>query len=385
MSDCKRIIIAYYINPSLGSDFRVGYEYVNFASINGFDCAITSDLNENISDIKPDYFYKKLKLIKIKSIVKNHQTLMKVNDFVPQLIWHFNVYRWINKNCKNVDIIWISCSSAQLWFPLKLYLKICKKLIWGPIGGGGIPSSEILQKFSLKTLIRERLRAIIDGICFQIKVDVLTRNRGTIFLMVRTAEMKKRIEKFIPGYSAEFFPEFINLIRPKKFTRRLISEPKFIWVGQDIPRKDLGLGIEIFRRLKEGYFKNSTLDIYGVEGESLADEGIKYLGWIKGGIDWAQYTNSGVLILSSYREGLSTVLIEALSNGLFAIATPVGAIPLFKFENIYVLSPEDHVSLDDNTIFKIAKEINLHLSKIKWEVSGIDYSPKLSKFIKKIL
>jgi glycosyltransferase involved in cell wall biosynthesis len=198
-------------------------------------------------------------------------------------------------------------------------------------------------------------------------------------VLARTREVQRRLACALGRTDVPLFPEFLHLVRKRNFVLARSVVPKFIWAGQDIPRKDLELGLTIFRKLKASHFPSAELDVFGCQRQ-YSEPGVHYHGWVEA-IDWPAYTGSGVLILSSYREGLSAVLVEAISHGLACIATPVGAIPSFRLPNVILLTDSDHTDLSDAATDRIANQIREHLANENIILEDISFSESLAKFL----
>ena len=101
--------------------------------------------------------------------------------------------------------------------------------------------------------------------------------------------------------------------QPRKPTLRCL------FVGRNDPRKGLSLLLNVLRQLPD-----TELDVVGAEG--VAQPGVRWHGVIRDvGRLREFYRNSDVFVLPSYSEGMPTVLLEAMRDGLPAVATDVGA------------------------------------------------------------
>lgn len=377
----KRIIVAFFASPHFGSDWRVGRDYIDFAARNGFDLAVIAELDRNASEqelVPPGC---DMRVMRVSWFSNQSSFLYRFTDFLPQIIWHRRVMRTIRERFGRVECIWISTSSAQPWFPLAGYVPLADQIIWGPVGGGGHPPPSVLARLSAYARMRERLRNLIEGTMFRLKVRLIRREPpNKIVVLTRTREVQRRLVDALGRDDIPLFPEFLRPVRHTHIEVRPSSTPRFVWAGQNIPRKDLQLGLTIFRKLRERHFPSATLDVFGCT-RADPDDGVRYHGWVPS-VDWSAYTGNGVLILSSYREGLSAVLIEAISHGLACIATPVGAIPSFQLPNVLLLSEADHASLSDGTIDRLAADIRVHMNRERFELDEVSFSEPLGTYLR---
>jgi glycosyltransferase involved in cell wall biosynthesis len=374
-----KAIAAFYCSRLLGSDYRVGFEYIKFAYENGFDTAIISNIENNITHEDLLQSGISLNLIKLNSPIKSQKNLYKFTDFFAQLIWHLNVATYLKKQRKEIDLFWVSTSSAQPWFPLNIYIPLAKKIIWGAVGGGGVPPNSVLFSFDLKTIFREILRGLIDNYFIKIKVELIKKHANKILVLTRTVESKNRFENLVGLKDVLLVPEFLEISHESSLKKEVGGFPIFIWAGQDIPRKNINLAFIFYKKIKE-YFPNALMHVYGIEDRGRSEEGITFYGWVDV-IDWEAYRSNGVLLISSFREGLSTVLIEAVSEGLLCISTPVGAIPSFDIENLLVIPHESYPKLDEKFMIVAATAIKRHLIKRTIRLRQVDFHSQLRDYI----
>lgn len=376
----RKVIVAFYANPAYGSDWRVGRDYINFAESHGFDTAIIAELDKNAAESELVSPGSAMRVIRVPWFSDKSSFLYRFTDFLPQIVWHLRVMNTIRARFGRVGCIWVSTSSAQPWFPLAGYLPLAEQVVWGPVGGGGHPPPSVLERLGARTRVREGFRNAVERLMFRLKVRLIRKHpESKVVVLARTREVQLRLANELCRTDVPLFPEFLHLVRGRDlvFDRSLV--PRFIWAGQDIPRKDLELGLTIFRKLRERHFPSVELDVFGCKRQG-SEPGVHYHGWVQS-IDWSSYSGSGVLILSSFREGLSAVLVEAISHGLACIATPVGAIPSFRLPNVILLTDNDHMHLSDAAIDRIADQIREHLAGEKVMFEDISFDESLAAFL----
>jgi hypothetical protein len=78
-------------------------------------------------------------------------------------------------------------------------------------------------------------------------------------------------------------------------------------------------------------------------------------------IDWEAFRHAGVLLLTSYREGLPSVVLEAVRNGLFCVAADTGAISGLGAATVMTLPKDEYPEFSQVTLAKVAQRIRTHL------------------------
>lgn len=156
-------------------------------------------------------------------------------------------------------------------------------------------------------------------------------------------------------------------------TRQLLNIPPtaqvWLFVGTWEPRKGSNeLPIAIPQLLNK--FSDALFIVAGpikdkVAQESLAKSSnrVRFLGAIESAKVSAYMRAADVFILPSHREGLPNALLEAMSCGLIAIASPVDGIPYVLKDGINGLyvPPGDTERLTE-TILKVASNLESHRS-----------------------
>ncbi|MFN3917701.1 MAG: glycosyltransferase family 4 protein [Flavobacteriales bacterium] len=97
----------------------------------------------------------------------------------------------------------------------------------------------------------------------------------------------------------------------------------FLFVGRDDKIK----GFEVIRKIVESNFKNLEikLNVVGIEG--VNSEKTTFFGLVKDEQNLKEiYSQSDILLMNSYSEGMPTVILEAMAQGKPIIASDVGAI-----------------------------------------------------------
>lgn len=376
-----KVIVTFYASSRRGSEYRSGWEFIKFASDQGFDIAIVADLEDNIAPGGSDLLGLDIEVVQVKSLVRNQSALYKWSDFLVQQLWHRRVSKWIESNIGKVEILWVQ-NGAQPWQPVKGYLRQSKKMIWGPIGGGAAPPINYLMQLPLREALRERVRLWFQTQQLQRKNRQFAANPDTkVMPIARTVEAQSLIQKTLGFSDVPVIPEILWPLAAGERAKQASDSPKFIWVGQDLPRKNLDMAIKLFSRLSESHFPNSTLDVFGARREETSGFNIRYHGWVSK-INWGAYSDNGVLLLTSFREGLPSVIIEALAAGLFCVSTDTGSIGHLNSERMYLLSMKPYPEICSDDVINIANKISVYLKLEFLPKENISFDKYLEDYLR---
>jgi glycosyltransferase involved in cell wall biosynthesis len=377
---CK-VICAFYASAEHGSEYRAGMEFIKFAAAQGFTLAVIADLELNspchiIEDLAPG-----IHVVRIRSLIRRQTNLYRYTDLLAQVIWHRDVARWIRTHRKEVDTIWVQ-NGASPWLPLSPYLGASKTLVWGPVGGGGEVPPEMMKLLPVKARLRERVRSIVEWYTIRGKVALIrSRQSSRIVIIART--MDARASLLQAGGEIPVIPEILEPLKAAHISRRKSSRPRFVWVGQDVPRKNLPLAIEIFDFIRKDRFREATLDVFGCErttGNSV--DGVTFHGWVAK-VPWAEYRDNGVLLLTSYREGLPSVVLEAVRNGLLCIASDVGAVASLNAPTIHVLPRSEYPNFSYATLHQASARVCRHLTEEVSHIPSVSNAIRLREYLEK--
>jgi len=254
-------------------------------------------------------------------------------------------------------------------------------LIWGPVGGGGAFSAHANQNSTFFGSLRERLRGFIEFVSLGIKINQIKKyNKNTIIPIARTREAMRGMEKLFPGRKIPVIPEILIPMAGAKICKGAAKVPHFIWAGQNVPRKNLILALKIFEALRHEYFPEAFLDVYGVPPPKFAIQNVRFHGWVPV-INWDKYVDNGVLLLTSFREGLPSVVLEALSRGLLCISSDVGALSRLNVETLMILSSSEYGDYSRDTYGQIALRIQQHLNSVEIKLEPVNFSKQLAEYL----
>ena len=117
-------------------------------------------------------------------------------------------------------------------------------------------------------------------------------------------------------------PNSVPALATEKPKARLNLPLRCLFVGRDDPKKGLGVLLDAVQHAEV----DLHLHIVGIARRQLSGSPITWHGVVRDRQRIAGfYRDNDVLVLPSYSEGMATVLLEAMSHGMPAIATDVGA------------------------------------------------------------
>ncbi len=148
-----------------------------------------------------------------------------------------------------------------------------------------------------------------------------------------------------------------NPIPHPRFLPKLGNDTRLhlLFLGKVCREKGIFDVLEVLSKDIPFYSERVCLHIAGL---GLVDELLKtvkehglndmvvYEGWVSGDRKAYLLSNADVYILPSYAEGLPVSILEAMSYGLFIIASNVGGIPEVIGENGVIFPPKDLCSID---------------------------------------
>ena len=286
-------------------------------------------------------------------------------------MWHRRVAKWLATQRINIEVLWVH-NGALPWLPLAPYVRLTSKIVWGPVGGGEAAPKSALRTLSLYSRWREGSRSLLSHAMLWGK-SFLGRMQGTnIVPLARTLEAHRLLAKAFPTHSIPIIPEILRPIEAARIERRTSETPRFIWIGQEVPRKNLPLALGMFSYLRT-VFPEATLDVFGTDsGGRHHQPGVTYHGWVSN-IPWHRYQDAGILLLTSFREGLPSAVLEALSRGMLCVASEVGALPSLNVNTLLILPRQEYPHYSTNTYNMLTVRIQEHLKATQIELREVNY------------
>lgn len=340
MSRIRVLAIAYACDPSRGSEYGVGWGWVNAIAADHDVTVITADFNSS----------------NIESLLAEHHERKHHNPrfvYVQNLPWHYRPSKFwskiegsfakplMNLSYQN----WLRCAfdEAKLelerdrydlihlitfvgWrFPGKFY-RLGLPFVWGPIGGMKNTPWKLLPVLGPKGAIYYAGRNLINSLQLKTlpgpKRALRAANEGVI---AATSEIQQELWTHFRVKSrviCEVGPPDVG--GPKRLGRVNSEALRICWSGQHLPGKALHLLLLAVASLPKNI--NYQLDILG-DGpsrrtwESTAsllkiNDRCTWHGWVDRGDAVKVMERSHVLVITSLKDLTSTVAVEAISLGL---------------------------------------------------------------------
>ncbi|MEY4427942.1 MAG: hypothetical protein RLZZ182_631 [Pseudomonadota bacterium] len=377
----KRAICAFYASTHYGSEYRAGIEFIRYAAHNGFDLAVIADLEENSSAEELQALFPGMRVVRIPSIVTRQQTLYRFTDLLPQTVWHWRASHWLKQHAPALEAVWIQ-NGALPWLPLSPYFALTKHIVWGPVGGGESPTPRMLAQLPMKVRLREQMRGWLETSMLRGKRHAIRRKGAPrVTALARTNESRRQLEQVL-GLQLPVVPEILEPLKAVDFQATPTTAPRFVWVGQNIARKNLPLALRCFVWFRDNGFPDARLEIYGCEASAgPATPGVTYHGWVRR-IDWAAIGPGAVLLLTSFREGLPSVVLEALQNGLLCVSSDVGAISSLGSPGVVTLPLDEYPEFSEASLKSAADRIAAHLASARIRRPSISYQAVLNQHLR---
>lgn len=359
MSKTVILHICYYYSSKKGSEYRAAFEQNELISkIHGSKVQlITSNLEENELENK--------KVIIIPSLVTKQKTLYSITDIIPSSIWHLLVvFKILIKKKYKKENTLIYLSGVMPWHPYYLYTIISNKVILLGVGGG------VTKKTHPKFSTKETLRILLSFI--NLNIGKFAEKRITS-IIPRTNEAKDLWKKYYTNKTEKVIPEIINPIHKTRKTFDRSEKVKFLWIGQDVPRKNLPLGIEWYNKLKKEII-NEGLFVFGPEKEYLGND-IHLEGWVQS-IDYNSIGSKLVLLLSSWREGLPSACIEVIQAGGIVVTKNIGSLSNLNCKSVIITDD----SLSNKNV--VINSINNFFEKGYTDINEVNFFDEYKTILK---
>ena len=209
-----------------------------------------------------------------------------------------------------------------------LWLLPGTRFVWGPVGGGQIPPILLKEVFGTEWR-KQSMRALMKKFARFNPLLRLSMRKSSLVLFANE-ETHDLVDDFCRR--SEIMLETAIEPRPILEDNQVKETVQFLWLGNAIPRKALGLAVDAFARasIVSGNAFKSKLIIIG-DGECLPaakemaenlgiSSYVSFLGRISHSEVDAHMQNSDVFIFTSVQDTSGNVVLEAMANGKPVIA-----------------------------------------------------------------
>lgn len=168
-------------------------------------------------------------------------------------------------------------------------------------------------------------------------------------ILALSQDWKKVFRKITKKTKIDILYNPIDMGEEPDFSKKIKNQ--FLFIGRIGERKGI---YDVLAAMKDLVKKHPDF-IYKVGGDGELDKlnqeikknklerNVENLGWVKGELKEELLNKSGAFVMPSYNEGFPLAILEAMSNGLCVVTSPVGGIPeLIKDgKNGFLVEPGD--------------------------------------------
>lgn len=333
------LVLAYSISPTRGSEYSVGWNYVEEMSVNN-DLVVlyglAGDHMGDVDEVENSRICQDMPNVKFIPVRPNFManllnTLNRKGVFVYTFyfaykLWHKQAYRAARGIIEHqpIDLIHYLCpigyrEPGYLW-------KLDKPYIWGPIGGVmNRPAGIMLDKSLFRGLIGV-LRNIVNTLQFRYSKRVKSALARSDLLLASTSETKRMLHDE-HGIDSVHLPE--NAIRAEMLGNQRLAKVlpneclNIIWVGGVDERKSLDILLTALSHLKDGNWHLYVVGSGPLTGKCMelsrqlgVAERITWVGSVSRETVNSYYARAHLHAITSLMEGNPTVIWEAMSFGV---------------------------------------------------------------------
>jgi glycosyltransferase involved in cell wall biosynthesis len=159
---------------------------------------------------------------------------------------------------------------------------------------------------------------------------------------------------FVPEQTIALLPNGIDCGAYLRYSRPAVDPQaplRLAYIGRVAPAKGLGETIEALHMLQKRGIRTRFMiggsgpeeSVLRLRIKELQLEGVEFLGPVHGDEKARLLSQTDVLLLPSYSEGLPYALLEGMAAGAVPVATPVGAIPDVVIDGLHgtLVPPRD--------------------------------------------
>lgn len=329
------LVLSYCISPLRGSEYSVGWNYVNEMSKNNKLIVLCGAAGEHMGDFDEldGVILNNVRFVKIKP---NHlaEFLNKLNKlniinyafYFAYNLWHKSAYAEAMKivESEKIDLIHYVCpigyrEPGWLW-------KINLPYIWGPIGGIKNRPLKAMGGKNAKDFIMSATKNLVNYVQFNFNRNVESAIKRANLLLTSTSEIGDMVRH---RYNVESIVIPENAIHSDLYKNNQLIEVaenealKILWIGSIDNRKSLEILIYALSKVKN---KNWILNVIG-EGEKIIyindlilkfnlTNNVRMLGKIPRLNVFDVIKNSHIHVITSMMEGNPTTLWETMSFGV---------------------------------------------------------------------
>lgn len=362
----KVLVCAYACNPFLGSENAVGWNWVhaiakkhdlwvltdrmNEQDINRFEGRRTlSETKICFEYVEPRFWYYRHDNPTWKWLANS---FMRPTLNIAYLAWQRGAYRKAQELTNRIEFDLVhQLTMVGFRFPGSLW-RLGVPFVWGPIGGLENTPWRLLPALGLRGALYYTARNLVNSAHKRwLRRPGKAMAASASGIIAATSWIRREIQ-CIYGYDSQVICEVTppHVLRAAPITRRNNEPMRLCWCGEHLPGKALPLTLQALARLPKGL--EWRLVVLGDGPESTSWRSLSSSLGLEKRCDWygrvpcAQAIHlmgqSHVFVISSLKDLTSTVLLEALSQGLPVICPNHCGFP-------DIVTPECGILLPINT------------------------------------
>ena len=341
---------AYACSPHAGSELGIGWNWVTHVAARGLDVTVLTT-EENRGRIEAELRQRPVPNLAF------HHVEMPVSRLREATGMHYLVWQWMALRAarrlaagRPFDVAH-HVSYGSVHVPTQLW-RLGIPVVFGPVGGAQTAPPSMLPYFG-QAARNERIRTLFTALVRQSPLHRrwLRKMAAILVANTATAAMVKALGRndaqlmFDTGVSDRAFAREPRRFHPSSAPLRVL------WVGRMMPRKAIGLTLDIFARVRAP----ATLTIVG-DGlppervrEMITERGLDgRVFWAGHRLPWDEvhhaYLAHDLMLFNSLRESGGSQLIEAMALGLPIVTLnlhgPGDLVPGSAGIKVNVVSPE---------------------------------------------
>ena len=316
------LMSAYACSPHAGSELGIGWNWVTYVAARGLDVTVLTT-EENRARIEDELRARPLPHLAF------HYVRMPTSRLREATGMHYLVWQWMAlRDARKLSAgrpfdVAHHVSYGSVHIPSQLW-RLGIPLVFGPVGGAQTTPPSMLPYFGAAAR-NEKIRTLFTRVVERSPVHRRWLRKMAAILVANTAtrQLVERLGRhdaelmFDTGVSDSAFAR-----EPRTFTTSA-APLRVLWVGRMMPRKAIGLTLDIFARVRAP----ATLTIVG-DGlppervwQMVEERGLNgRVFWAGHRLPWDEvhsaYLQHDLMLFNSLRESGGSQLIEAMALGL---------------------------------------------------------------------
>lgn len=340
----KILLLAYAISPTRGSEYAIAWDNLLNISKDNDVTILYGTSGDHMGDTKQmEDFIKIHPLLNVRFIpvkpnsiakflnIPNKKKIFAYSFYFAYNIWHKQVYKKVKELFKYEKFDLIHYLGPTGYREPGYLWKFKIPYIWGPIAGIPNRPKQLFKSLPLKYRITFTIRNWVNTVQFRYNYRLKRAFFRTDLLLTATTDNQKMIKKYY-NKSSIYWPEngILNNINSEPIKITDISSDytiNILWIGSIDPRKSLNILLEAISKIN---LNNWHIHVVGDGPRKAAMQKLSTKLKIGNKISWhGQIERKEVLtllktshlhVLTSLGEATTTVLWEAMSNGIPTIS-----------------------------------------------------------------